>query len=62
MEYKDIRTGQRVALSGLMAEAEVIQVDPRRISSGDPILVRFRLPVTGSHTMWVSPESLASGR
>ena len=58
MEYKDIRTGQRVALVGLTSEAVVVQVDPRRIESGDPVQVRLRLPVTGTHTMWVDPAAL----
>ena len=58
MDYKHIRTGQRVALSGLISEAVVVAVDPRRISSGDPVQVRLRLPVTGTHTMWIDPAAL----
>ena len=58
MDYKDIRTGQRVTLSGLSTEAVVVAVDPRRIADGDPVQVRLRLPVTGTHTMWVDPAAL----
>jgi hypothetical protein len=58
MDYKDIRTGQRVTLSGLITEAVVVAVDPRRIATGDPVQVRLRLPVTGNHTMWVDPAAI----
>lgn len=59
MDYKDIRTGQRVSLPGLASEVVVVAVDPRRISSGDPVQVRFRLPITGAHTIWVDPAVLS---
>ena len=62
MDYKDIRTGQRVALSGLISEAVVVAVDPRRIADGDPVQVRLRLPVTGTHTMWVGPAAITRAR
>ena len=62
MDYKDIRTGQRVALSGLISEAVVVAVDPRRIADGDPVQVRLRLPVTGTHTMWVAPAAITRAR
>lgn len=58
MDYKDIRTGQRVALSGLISEAVVVAVDPRRIADGDPVQVRLGGRVTGTHTMWVDPAAL----
>ena len=57
MEYRDIRTGQRVILQGGV-EGEVVEVDPRRIESGDPVRVRMRLPVTGTHTVWMDPGHL----
>lgn len=57
MEYRDIRTGQRVVLQGGV-EGEVVEVDPRRLETGDPVRVRMRLPVTGTHTVWVDPVHL----
>ena len=64
MDYRDVRVGQRVAITGMDSsfyEATVVEVDPRRIrgeSSGDPVQVRLRLPITGAHTVWVSPAEL----
>jgi len=60
MEYKDIRTGQRVVLPGGLS-GEVVEVDPRRLGTGDPVRVRIHLPITGTHALWVEPSQLTPG-
>ncbi|NBO55033.1 MAG: hypothetical protein EBU84_10685 [Actinobacteria bacterium] len=67
MEYRNIRVGQKLLLRGQFHrayEAEVIQVDPRRIPSwgfgeNDPVQVKVVL-CTGEEPslLWVNPARL----
>jgi preprotein translocase subunit YajC len=57
MDYRDVRVGQRVEIVGGLT-GEVVEVDPRRLESGDPVRVRLRMPVTGTHTIWEAHERL----
>lgn len=68
MEYRNIRTGQKLILEG--QEVEVVQVDPRRIQHaggpagrewliGDPIQVKAVLhPGEEPTLVWVNPNKL----
>lgn len=68
MEYRNIRTGQKLIMEGL--PAEVVQVDPRRIQHaggpagrewliGDPIQVKVVLhPGDEPSLLWVNPNRL----
>jgi len=70
MEYRNIRTGQRLLLRGQLHgayDAEVVQVDPRRITRaehrggvvGDPVQVKVILhPGEAPTLMWVNPSQL----
>lgn len=68
MEYRNIRVGQKLLLRGQLHgayEAEVVQVDPRRIigvammGDGDPIQVKVVLyPGEEPSFIWVNPARL----
>jgi len=70
MEYRNIRTGQRLLLRGKLHgayDAEVVQVDPRRITraesrgniTGDPVQVKVILhPGESTTLLWVNPSQL----
>ena len=70
MEYRNIRVGQKLLLRGELGayEAEVVQVDPRRITragyrqpvGGDrPVQVKVVLyPGDEASLLWVNPERL----
>jgi hypothetical protein len=70
MEYRNIRVGQKLLLRGQLHgayEAEVVQVDPRRITHAgyrqplvvDPVQVKVVLyPGEEPSLLWVNPERL----
>ena len=70
MEYRNIRVGQKLLLRGWAGgayEAEVVQVDPRRITHagyrrpvvGDPVQVKVVLyPGDEPSLLWVNPDRL----
>ncbi len=62
MEYRNIRIGQKLLLRGRLhgaVEVVVVQVDPRRLSSGDPIQVKVTLyPGEEPSLLWVNPDRL----
>ena len=70
MEYRNIRVGQKLLLRGQLHgayEAEVVQVDPRRITHagyrqpvvGDPVQVKVTLyPGEEPSLLWVNPDRL----
>jgi len=70
MEYRNIRVGQKLLLRGAWSEAydaEVVQVDPRRITHagyrqpvvGDPVQVKVVLyPGDEPSLLWVNPVRL----
>ena len=70
MKYRNIRVGQKLFLRGQLTyliQAEVVQVDPRRITHagyrqpvvGDPVQVKAVLyPGEEPSLLWVNPERL----
>ena len=68
MEYRNIRVGQKLLLRGQLHgayEAEVVQVDARRIThagyrrDGDPVQVKVVLqPGEEPSLLWVNPDRL----
>jgi hypothetical protein len=63
MKYQDIRVGQRLKMRGVLQgayDAEVVQVDPRRITCNDTVQVRvFLASGTDPTLLWVSPFALS---
>jgi len=63
MQYQDIRVGQRLWMRGVLHgsyDAEVVQVDLRRITFNDPVQVRVTLASgTDPTLLWVSPVVLS---
>ena len=62
MEYRNIRIRQKLKLRGALHgayDAVVVQVDPHRLSSGDPIQVKVTLyPGEEPSLLWVNPDRL----